>query len=91
MPTYAENAAARERKERKAAQDQHMAGLHSRFDAEAAAATDKRGQHKTMKYERPSFVVVTASDAFRDGWEQIFGPKPEKVDSEPSPQSGPVR
>ena len=71
MSTYAENAAARERKERKAAQDQHMAGLHSRFDAEAAAATDKRGQHKTMKYERPSFTVVTTSEAFRVGYDQI--------------------
>ena len=80
MSTYAENAAARERKGRKAAQDQHMAGLHSRFDAEAAAARNKRGQHKTMKYERPSFTVVTASEAFREGWDRIFEAKDESTE-----------
>ena len=42
-----------------------MADLHRTFDL---AAKDK-----TMKYERPSFTVVTASAAFRKGWDQIFG------------------
>lgn len=82
MPTYAENAAARERAERKRAQDQHMAGLHAGFDRQTAEATDKRGNHKTMKYERPSFIVVTASKAYRRGWEEIFGEK----NTEPGPQ-----
>lgn len=70
MATYAENAADRERKERNAAQDQHMAGLHRRFDLEA------KDIH--MKYERPSFAVVTASKAFREGWDRIFA-QPKEI------------
>lgn len=64
-----------------------MAGLHHRFDAETAAGTDKRGNWKgAMKYERPSFTVVTASDAYRKGWEYVFG----KVSDEPADRPGSV-
>jgi hypothetical protein len=64
MPTYAENAADRERKERRAVTDKQMAAQHALFDLQAK---DNR-----MKYERPSFIVVTASDAYREGWDRIF-------------------
>ena len=67
MSTYAENQAARERVGWKAGQDHFLARQTAEFDL---AAQDVR-----MKYERPSFVVVTASRAFREGWEQIFGDK----------------
>lgn len=33
---------------------------------------DLSAQDLHHKYERPSFVVVTASAAFRDGWDRIF-------------------
>ena len=65
MSTYAENAADRERAASKAAQDRHLKGLHEGFDLSA------KDVH--MKYERPSFIVVTASEAYRSGWEAIFG------------------
>ena len=64
MPTYTENAAARERSARKVAQDNHLRSLERQFDL---AAKDN-----TMKYERPSFIVVTASKAYREGWDRIF-------------------
>ena len=65
MATYAENAAQRELKANRAAQDQILAERHRGFDLSA--------QDNHMKYERPSFAVVTASDAFRKGWDEIFG------------------
>jgi len=64
MPTYAENAAARERSSRKLVQDRTLNQQYAEFDLSA------KDQH--MKYERPSFVVVTASKAYRDGWDKIF-------------------
>lgn len=73
MPTYAELAADRERTSRRAAQDRFLGAQQAAFDADVATTTDKRGGWKRMKYERPSFVVVTASDAYRDGWERTFG------------------
>ena len=86
MATYSENQADRERVSRKRAQDRHMAALHRNFDQ---AAGDVH-----MKYERPSFTVVTASVAFREGWDRIFGggvscPEPvaEKSASEARPLS----
>lgn len=57
-----------------------MAALHRSFDLSA--------QDNHMKYERPSFAVVTASDAFRKGYDDIdWGldarvQEPGKVDSE---------
>ena len=71
MSTYAENQAARERTERKAGQDNFLARQTAEFDLSA--------QDNHMKYERPSFIVVTASEAYREGWEATFGPKPEKA------------
>lgn len=71
MPTYAENAAAREREERRAVTDRQMAAQHALFDLQA-------GDHR-MKYERPSFIVVTASDAYRKGWDETF----KKLEPEP--------
>lgn len=54
----------RELKERRAVQDAAVAGLHRTFDLSA--------QDNHMKYERPSFIVVTASEAYRTGWDKIF-------------------
>ncbi len=34
---------------------------------------DLSAQDNHMKYERPQFTVVTASEAYREGWERIFG------------------
>lgn len=68
MSTYAENSAARERLQRKRAQDQVLRSQTAEFDL---AAQDNR-----MKYERPSFIVVTASQAYRDGWDRIFKTSP---------------
>lgn len=65
MATYADNHAARERAGRKRAQDDSLRSLHRQFDLSAG------DQH--MKYERPSFAVVTASAEFRAGWDRIFG------------------
>lgn len=67
MPTYADYAADRERAASKAAQDRELKKLHEGFDLSA------KDNHS--KSERPSFIVVTASGAFRDGWERIFGRK----------------
>lgn len=71
MPTYAENQAATERTARKNRQDRHLAANTRLFDAQTAANTDKRGGWKAMKYERKSFTVVTASDAYRSGYDRI--------------------
>lgn len=54
---------------KRAIQDREMASFHAYLDA---AATDTR-----HKYERPSFVVVTASEAFRRGWDEVFRKTPE--------------
>lgn len=67
MSTYAENAAARERSDRRRAQDSVLGVQAAEFDLSA------RDNH--MKYERPSFIVVTASEAYRKGWDEIFGDK----------------
>ena len=93
MSTYAENQAARERKQRKVAQDQFLSHQTARFDAEAAAGTDKRGNWTGMKYQRPSFTVVTASDAFRAGydhikWDNADEPESAKVVMEHSDRTG---
>lgn len=71
MATYAENAASRERAARKGNQDRFLSAQQSYFDADVKANTDKRGGWKRMKYERAEFTVVTASDAFRAGYDQI--------------------
>lgn len=52
----------------RAQQDKASEKLHAQFDLSA--------QDTHMKYERASFVVVTSSKAFRDGWEETFGEKP---------------
>ena len=88
MPTYAENQAARERKQRNAAQDQVLRRQTAEFDLSA--------QDKHMKYERLSFTVVTASEAFRDGWDRIFTrntdePQPTEVAVEHSDRHGSAR
>jgi hypothetical protein len=67
MTTYAENSAARERSQRKLVQDRQLHQQYAEFDLSA--------QDNHMKYERPSFIVVTASDAYRTGWDVIFGSK----------------
>ena len=67
MATYADNQAARERSDRKLAQDRFLGRQQAEFDLSA--------QDNHAKSERPSFVVVTASKAYRDGWDKIFGSK----------------
>ena len=67
MATYAENAAARERAKRKQAQDRFL-GLQAR-------EFDRSALDNHAKSERPSFVVVTASDAYRRGWDRVFTAK----------------
>ena len=57
----------------RAAGDLERRELHRQFDLSA------KDTH--MKYERPSFAVVTASDAFRAGWDNIFGTKPTGQES----------
>lgn len=56
---------------RNAAQDSARNALHRQFDLSA--------QDHHSKSERPSFTVVTASEAYRAGWERMFGhaSKPE--------------
>ena len=63
MSTYAENARQREIAAGRAATDQIMAARHAEFDLSA--------QDTHMKYERPSFIVVTASEAFRAGYDLV--------------------
>lgn len=83
MPTYAENAAARERAERKRVSDREMAVRHAGFDLSAGDIH--------LKYERPSFTVVTASVAFREGYDQIrWSNEPQTVDLESADKSGPA-
>jgi hypothetical protein len=88
VATYAEHQAQRERAERRGRQDRFLAAQQSHFDADVAANTDKRGGWKRHKYERPSFAVVTASDAFRAGYDQINWNTPQAVEpgSNPAPQ-----
>ena len=74
MATYADNHAARERAGRKRAQDDSLRSLHRQFDLSAG---DTR-----MKYERPSFAVVTASEEFRAGWDRTFGSAKNPKDSD---------
>lgn len=70
MPTYAENARRREIAESRRLTDSRDAALHRQFDLSA--------QDTHMKYERPSFIVVTASERYRDGWDTIFNKSPRK-------------
>lgn len=64
MPTYAENAHRRDLAQRRAAQDARDAARHRAFDLSA--------QDQHVKSERAHFAVVTASDAFREGYDRIF-------------------
>ena len=89
MTTYAQNAQTRELSGRRSRQDRHIASQTARFNAEMAARTDKRGGWKTMKYERPSFTVVTASDAFRKGYDAIEWDVRSVVDPDEANQSHP--
>ena len=52
---------------RRAAQDYVHKGICANLDLAA--------QDNHMKYERGHFAVVTASEAYRQGWERIFGNK----------------
>ena len=63
MATYAEHAATRERAAQRRAQDQVLTARHRAFDLSA--------QDRHMKYERPHFAIVTASDDFRRGYDRI--------------------
>lgn len=64
MPTWSEYQAQGERKARREAQNAVMRERHREFDLSA--------QDQHHKWERPSFVVVTSSEAYRDGWDRIF-------------------
>lgn len=50
-------------KEQRAISDAVIKERHRMFDLQA--------QDNTMKYERPQFAVVTATEAFREGYEKI--------------------
>ena len=68
MATYAENAADRERADRRRAQDRLMAKRHYAYDLSA--------QDRHMKYERPQFAVVgegtrTAQENYLQGYAQV--------------------
>ena len=65
---YAFYAAQRERAVRRASQDAILDARHAAFDRSA--------QDRHSKSERPHFAVVTASAAFRQGWDRLFG-RPE--------------
>jgi hypothetical protein len=70
-----------ELKKQRVAQDALLAERHRNFDLSA--------QDNHMKYERPSFAVVTASDAFRAGWDAIFNKEKEHgLESTSGLQSG---
>lgn len=69
--TYARNALKTELAGRRERQNAYIARTSAQFTAETAARTDKRGNYKAMKYERASFTVVTASEAYREGYEAI--------------------
>lgn len=58
---------------KRAVQDREMRQFHAYLDE---AAKDTR-----HKYERPSFIVVTSSEAFRRGWDEIFGKTPQGTGS----------
>ena len=68
---------------KRAKQDRFMAELHATLDLAA--------QDNHMKYERPSFTVVTASDDFRRGYDAIFTPQAPRAGDEPVPDSTPPR
>ena len=53
----------------RAVQDHTLAQRHAGFDESA--------KDKHMKYERASFVIVTSSEAYRQGWERMFGKEKE--------------
>ena len=55
----------------KGEQDRFLSAQSQYFDGYVAENTDKRGGWRGMKYERPSFVVVTASEAYRAGYDEI--------------------
>ena len=82
-----------QRADQRETQDKFLAEQARVFDGTVAENTDKRGGWRSMKYERPSFIVVTASEAYREGWEKIFAheSKPEKVALEPTDLDRPAR
>ena len=67
-------------KEQRAISDAGMKERHEMFDLQA--------QDNTMKYERPQFAVVTASKAFREGWERTFGRDREDAGGSPHGDTG---
>ena len=62
---YAFYQAKRELADRRRRQDARDAERHRGFDLSA--------QDRHVKSERPHFAVVMASDAYRTGYERIFG------------------
>jgi len=70
MPTWGQHYAAAERTVRREAADTALRARHDQFDLQA--------QDKTAKFERHHFAVVgegsrSAQDAYRAGWDRIFG------------------
>ncbi len=74
------------RAERRAAQDRFLTAQQHQFDGHVAENTDKRGGWKGMKYERAQFTVVTASPAYREGWDRIFGTPRSNRDLDSNPR-----
>lgn len=52
-------------------QDRMLAAQTRFFDGAVAENTDKRGGWRGVKSDRQRFAVVTASDAYRDGYARI--------------------
>ena len=63
----------------RARQDRFLAAQQRQFDGDVRENTDKRGGWKRMKYQRASFTVVTASDSYREGYDQITWSTPQDV------------
>ena len=71
------------RTDRRVKQDRFLAVQQAYCDGSVAENTDKRGGWRGMKYARAQFTVVTASDAFRAGYDQIAwtsqAPRPDST------------
>lgn len=69
MPAFTREERARQR----ADQNRELARFHRQLDLMA--------QDTRHKFERPSFAVVTASAAYRHGWDRIFRKEPHVGDA----------
>ena len=72
-----------ERYESKETRELDIARAHQDIaNEELHRGFDESAKDNHMKYERSSFIVVTSSEAFRDGWEKAFGKKQDGADGD---------